>query len=245
MRYFNQKDAAVRYSIYRPKVHDVVIDWIYEATGKESFLNAIDIGCGTGDSLKPLYKIAKSVIGIDTSTEMLEIACNNNLNVTTGSYENIKSENTYDLISTCMAFHWFDQELAIKCYKRISQKNAIWIIYNFAFSCHEKSEKFNKWFFDYYLTKYPSPPRKKTVNAIPENDSEIEMLRSDKGIIPITFDKEKLIGYLSTQSNIEAAVKKGRSYEDITQELLKQIKNIDISGFFNYKYTYNIYKYIG
>jgi hypothetical protein len=53
------------------------------------------------------------------------------------------------------------------------------------------------------------------------------------------------VGYLSTHSNIEAAVKNGGSYDTICDSLLAEIGALDIGGHFHYKYTYTIYEYTG
>ena len=100
----------------------------------------------------------------------------------------------------------------------------------------------NEWFQKYYLKTYPAPPRNKPAPAIPEDDAQIELVEHEKGVIPIEFTPEGLVDYLSTQSNIEAAVKNGGSYDSICDSLLNQVRDIDITGHFKYRYTYRIYE---
>lgn len=243
MSYFTLQEAAERYDRFRPKVHDAVLKWLAPWTPEGGFGSAIDIACGTGDSTLPLLQISNRLIGVDASPAMLSQARGKGFEPRQASYDEIAEGNAFDLINCCMAFHWFDQDIAISSFKRISRPGAIWLIYNFAFAGHATSEAFNQWFFQHYLKQYPSPPRGKAAAVIPDNDSEIEILKADKGVIPLRFNREELIGYLTTQSNIEAAVRAGRKYETIEADLHTQLKQIDLDGDFNYAYTYGIYRY--
>ena len=74
------------------------------------------------------------------------------------------------------------------------------------------------------------------------DDAEVALLKQEKGAIPIQFTPEGLVGYLSTHSNIEAAVKNGGTYDAICDSLLTEIGSLDIGGHFHYEYTYTIYE---
>ena len=67
MQYFRLEEAARRYAVFRPKVHDIVLDWLSDCRADGPFHKAIDIACGTGDSTVPLARIANEVVGIDSS----------------------------------------------------------------------------------------------------------------------------------------------------------------------------------
>lgn len=136
---------------------------------------------------------------------------------------------------------WIGLASALAVYKRISSPGATWVIYNFAFGGHESSDVFNEWFLEYYLKTYPMPPRNRSAPVIPDDDTQIELVQHEGGVVPIELTPEGLVGYLSTQSNIEAAVKDGSSYDSICANLLKQVGVIDIAGYFKYRYTYGIY----
>ena len=244
-QYFTEADAGERYALYRPKVHKIALDWLKKAVSGRRFSYAVDVACGTADSTQPLMEIADQVLGIDASEEMLSMARKKGINVARADYSELPSFGRFDLISTCMAFHWFDSETAISSYKAASRQDAIWIIYNFAFGGHSTSNEFNDWFWKRYLKEYPSPPRGKMNNAIPEEDPEIELLVKDSGWMPLEFTLEQLFSYLSTQSNIEHQLRKGRRLKDIRKSILEQISVLNISGPFKYEYSYQIFKYIG
>ncbi len=241
-QYFTDINAGERYASYRPKVQQVLLKWLEIHLPGRIFDRAVDVACGTGDSMIPLKNICNDVIGIDSASEMLEIARSRGLKVEQADYLSLANYGQFDLISTCMAFHWFDSAKAFASYKQASTPGAIWLIYNFAFGGHTTSEEFNCWFYQEYLKEYPSPPRNKSSNVNPEADPEIHLLASDQGWLPIDFTKESLVGYLTTQSNIEEALRQGRPLEEIKAFLRKQLDQIDLSGDFKYAFTYEIFE---
>ncbi|MDN3649539.1 class I SAM-dependent methyltransferase [Reinekea marina] len=242
MTYFSLEEASNRYEQYRPKVHGVIKHWLKNAGITKRFDTAIDIACGTGDSTIPVIDISNSVQGIDLSEVMLNKARAKGLEVNQLGYEAAHTLGQFDLITTCMAFHWFDFEQAVQAYKQASSDSSIWLIYNFSFGGSVHSKEFNDWFFDTYLTLFPTPPRNsQTANF--EGVSNLEKLDSSKGTIPLSFDKAALIKYLTTQSNIEAAVHQGSSYEEVEAILQDSLQSIVFDEAFLYNYSYSIYRY--
>ena len=244
MPFFSQPEAARRYSQYRPKVHSELLTLVEVHFPPFKFKAAIDIACGTGDSLLPLAKYAENICGIDISCAMLEYARAKGLLVECCDVLSMDEGRKFDLITTCMAFHWFDQEKAVKKYKAISQPNAFWLIYNFAFAGHSTSIEFNHWFFQSYLSRYPSPPRQSMDGTQLNEDKDVVLIAKNSGNFDIAFDKPNLIGYLTTQSNIEKAVNEGQSYSDVEAYLLNEIESISIDGAFKYSYSYELFKHV-
>ncbi|NOK58249.1 MAG: class I SAM-dependent methyltransferase [Chloroflexi bacterium AL-W] len=242
---FTTSDVGKRYDQFRPKVHHVVQRWLQAGCGQRRYRRAIDVACGTGDSSLPLIDLADELVCVDSSTEMLTVARRKGLMTHQMDYSNIGNLGKFDLISTCMAFHWFDGETAINAYKNASNPGAVWLIYNFAFAGHASSAAFNAWLKNDYLATYPSPPRNKTSNVAPRDDTHIKLIKSDSGLIPIQFTKETLVGYLTTQSNIEHTVQHSGDYEQIQNDLLESLGKINITGSFKYTYTYEILQYTG
>ena len=241
--FFSINEAAHRYDKHRPRVHSQILKWLADSGIELNFNRSIDIACGTGHSTIPLTKISKETIGIDTSAEMLEKAAEKGLDTKKFSYENIHLLGKFDLISTCMAFHWFDENTAIESYKRASNKGAIWLIYNFYFGGHSTSNELNDWFYNSYLNEYPSPKRGAHFATICENDSSIERIGGKEGVIKINLTETGLVNYLTTQSNIEHAVIQGTSYEEIEENLTNQLVKFKFSNSFDYRYRYDIYRY--
>jgi SAM-dependent methyltransferase len=242
--FFSEAESARRYAAYRPKVHGIVLDWL-SAAGLERVERALDVACGTGDSTEPLREISSEVIGIDTSAAMLAHARKRGLDARQLDYESAGELGQFDLITTCMAFHWFDAPTAVAAFKKASRDGALWLVYNFYFAGHARNEDFNAWMRDGYLVDFPSPPRNKTADVLPADDPVLARIESTRGIVEVEFTAQSLVDYLSTQTNVEEAVRSGRSYEGICRQLLDEVGSFDLAGPFNYGYTYELYRYQG
>ncbi|WP_447895748.1 class I SAM-dependent DNA methyltransferase [Vreelandella sp. GE22] len=107
-QYFADTGVGERYDQYRPKVHSALFDILKRHLPVENFSRVVDVACGTGDSTLALLDIGRDVLGIDSSEEMLAIAKRRGLTVRQADYTELPQHGHFDLISTCMAFHWFD-----------------------------------------------------------------------------------------------------------------------------------------
>ncbi|MGP9498815.1 class I SAM-dependent methyltransferase [Halomonas sp. AOP43-D1-4] len=244
-QYFTEVGAGKRYDQYRPKTHQAVVQKMQQHIKGRRFERVVDVACGTGDSTVPLLAFGHNVMGIDSSDEMLAIAHKRGLSVRKADYSDLPQQGRFDLISTCMAFHWFDGARAIASYKAASSPGAVWLIYDFAFAGHTTSEQFNHWLRNEYFKRYPSPPRNRFDDMKLADDEELSVIASDCGWLPVEFTLEPLIGYLSTQSNIEEATRTGKKLDAIAAELRQELSGIDITGAFKYAYSYEILEYMG
>lgn len=242
MTYFVGENAAKRYDEHRPKVHDVVLSWLRKSCADVRYKHAIDIACGTGDSTIPLTKIADQVTAIDNSECMVAIARSKGLRAFHVALSDLDTHRKFDLISVCMAYHWLDPIDALRVFKQISTNNSTWIIYNFSFAGHSSSQEFNSWFQSTFLTDFPSPPRKSTTSSI-VLDKEISLIKDERGELPIQLNRQQLINYLMTMSNVEAAVSETTSYGEIEQEILRGLGHFTFDENFHYRYSYEMYRY--
>jgi predicted TPR repeat methyltransferase len=69
---FVGQSVATRYAEVRPPLHDRVVRLLAERLPKPE--RALDLGCGTGLSTRPMSSFAHTVIGVDVSEEMLRRA---------------------------------------------------------------------------------------------------------------------------------------------------------------------------
>jgi SAM-dependent methyltransferase len=243
--FFATAEAAALYNEYRPRVHEIALNWLADAFGPKRYSRAVDVACGTGHSSLPLAEVANEVVCLDASEAMLGYARKEGLTAHLGEYEILPTLGTFDLISTCMAFHWFETERAIEIYKQCSRPGATWLIYNFGFLGHSTNDQFNNWLKSTYLTRYPSPPRNSYSGVIPRDDPALSLVAEGKGTIGLDFDAHSLAHYFLTQSNVEEAVRKGASYSEIAQQLENELESFDLSGDFSYGYTYEVFSYVG
>lgn len=218
MTYFTAAEAARRYDRFRPKVHRVLVDWLATTAPGRRFSHALDLACGTGDSTVPLREIATQVTGVDASAEMLRHAEAKGLKVQLGTYEQLP-DGPYDLITVSMAWHWFDRARAITELRRVSAPSALWVISNFAFAGRPGDVAFQAWLKEWYLREFPSPQRQSmTFRATPDDRGLVELVHQQVPL-PLTFTRDELIGYFTTQSNVEARVRAGIRYDEVEKQI--------------------------
>ena len=238
MVYFSNPISAERYERFRPKVHAVALEWLAATTGPRRYRSALDVACGTGESTRPLLSIADLVEGVDTSIEMLSHARSKGLQVSVAPYDALPSRK-HDLLTACMAFHWFDRSRALDSFARASEDLATWLIYNFAFAGHSTDNEFNQWLLSWYYVEFPSPARTEPDFRVRNGDKGLVELAHESGAIPIRLDRADLIGYLTTQSNVEAKIQSGSTYESIERQIEASMPKTATSEF-RYAYSYTI-----
>ncbi|MBC7806813.1 MAG: class I SAM-dependent methyltransferase [Akkermansiaceae bacterium] len=230
INYFAHKTAAERYAQSRPFFHPLVIDKIRETVPLAfPVANALDVGCGTGQSTVALRGIADSVIGIDASPDMLSMALvGDNIRYVAAPAENIPSpDGVFDLVTVSLAFHWFDRPAFFGETRRVLRENGWLAIYNNAFRGEMvENPAFGRWLRDSFLTRFPTPAR----NNVPVTTEEADGFgfrlgwNEDYGN-QIVFSRDELAAYLLTQSNVIAAVEQGEEkIEEVYDWLLHELE---------------------
>lgn len=215
MNPFVHKAAAQRYAAARPYYHPEVIDRVraYLKMG-QALEHALDVACGTGQSCVALKSIARRIVGTDTSPEMLaEARADPAIEYIQAPAEQLPfPDEDFDLITVSSAFHWFQRGRFLAEANRLLPLSNWLIIYENHFRGAKMSgrQDFGEWFQTEYLAQFPGPPR----HGKPLDDEEAETagFRFDsrqRYSNDVAFTKEGLAHYLTTQSNIIAAVEEG------------------------------------
>ena len=230
MNYFDPKNAAERYSKGRPYFHSNTISHIQKQLNLDNKLDkALDIACGTGLSTKALLDIAVNVYGTDTSEEMLKWALSKDkIKYSIAQAENQPfSNNEFNLITVCSGVHWFNIDKFLVEANRLLTTNGWLVLYdNYFISEMQDINSFSKWYPEVYLKKFPAPKRNNSYNWSNDNlisknfilDNEIEFKN------PITYTKDELILYFTTQSNITAIIDSEQmTYSEVEEWLNKEL----------------------
>ena len=237
--FFRSVEAAHRYDRFRPQVHAVFLDWLSAAGLSGQYQHAIDIACGTGHSTIPLSRLADVVDAIDVSPEMVSVARSKGLPARVAAYSTLPAR-TYDLVNVCMAFHWFDRPEAVSCLHAASLPGAVWIVSNFALIGHASDAKFNDWYSNWYRTRFPAPARSSPGFRVAEDESFLVSLAESSGTLKVPFERQQLIGYLTTQSNVEAALRPGFGYLEVERDLDDYLPHVAEPDDYLYAYQYTI-----
>ncbi len=166
MNYFGDGIDAGRYARVRPYVHPTALAKFQSLVRIDiPIALALDVGCGTGQSTVVLTEIAKRVMGIDPSVDMLCHATpHSNVAYQQASAENIPfRDGQFDLITVAQAFHWFDQGAFLTEAHRLLKVQGWLVVYTSWFTGVMDGEPaFSDWWKGEYLRRFPTPPRNRT-----------------------------------------------------------------------------------
>jgi len=228
MSFFTHPTAAQRYRAARPYFHPLVVEIIRQICGLDDCENALDVGCGTGQSTVALTALARHVIGLDISQAMLDQAMPySGVRYIRSPAEMLPFANeSFDLLTAGLAFHWLDRQCFLPEAHRVLQHGSWLALYNDWF-CGSMAENtaFQKWCNESYLKHYPTPPR----NREPLTDGIVGAAGFEKIVRApfahqVVFSPETLVAYLLTQSNVIATVEQGdEGIQSVADWLLGQV----------------------
>jgi len=129
-------------------------------------------------------------------------------------------ENTFDLVTVGLAFHWFDQEKFLDEANRVLKPGGLLAIYNNYFiSEMREREDFSHWVRGQFLKRYMTPPRgRKKLTATFANAHGFDLSGPEGFPNDTPMTHEELAGYFLTQSNVISKVEEGsEKIEDVEQ----------------------------
>ncbi len=218
MNYFAHASAAERYATARPYFHPKAIKLLLELTGKQRFSSALDVACGTGMGTKALLEVSDDVTGCDTSPEMLEFARQHvpNTLFLENSAESLPFEvSSLELITTFLAFHWFDGAKFLKEAAWVLQQDGYLMIVQHIFNSTLEGHEAFKSNMDVFYENYPQPPRN-SLRLEPEAaiNFGFQMVAKQQWHETFAMNAKEVAQYISTQSNIIAKVEQGEESLD-------------------------------
>lgn len=215
MNFFSPRSAAERYARGRPFFHPLIIQRSIEFLSlTEPLPRALDVGCGTGLSTIALKAIARQVVGVDASAEMIAFAPQDaRIKYLVATAENLPfGARRFDLLTMSQVFHWLEKAAFFAEARRVLCAHGRLIIYDNYFSDQtDINAEFQAWHLESYLRRYPPPLRAWT--KITEEDAQAEgfrLLLHERLENTISFSPEELVDYFVSQSNVIAAVEGGK-----------------------------------
>ena len=229
MKFFTDSSEAVRYARSRPYFHPLAIKRAKKVFDIEKPVSlALDVACGTGQSTKALLSIAERVIGFDISWNMLANAgrdrriCYVNAQAESMPF---KSGST-SMISNALSFHWFDRNKFLYESWRVLSPEGLLLIYSNGFrGIMRENPAFQNWGQKTYIEHFPIPPRdSKPLTPEEAKGNGFVFIAEDIYENEVTFTPEELVAYLTTQTNVVAAIEEGKeSYESAHHWLIEQV----------------------
>ena len=161
--YFDAQTAARRYADGRPYFHPRIIWRIRQRLPAAwPVPRALDVACGTGLSTVALKPLAREIVGMDISAEMLRLApADPQISYVVAPAEDLPFPDAhFDLVTVCAALHWLDAQEFFGEARRVLRAGGHMVIYDHAFnSTMEGNPAFHSWLKRVYRKAYPWPPR--------------------------------------------------------------------------------------
>ena len=221
MRYFERAELARRYQSYRPRVHTQVVQEIAALRPPRALESALDVCCGTGHSTEALATLAPAVCACDASVAMLSTARQavSSARLVRSDAESLPfSARAFDLVTVSMAFHWLDQQRFLGEAARVLVPGGELWVYNLLFpGVLLGDETFLAWHLERYLARYPVPARHRATLASLLQSGKLPLAFAGEQQLryEVSFTATELRCYLTTSSNIEAALRRGASLRDV------------------------------
>lgn len=222
MSFFATSDVASGYAQSRPYFHPEVIQRIKAYIGIDhKYRCALDVGCGAGLSTLALREIAASVVGVDSSAAMVESAIREEgIEYFNYPAENLPFQRRFELVTLAGSVNWIDRPQFFSEAKRILNADSFVVVYdNNILGIMEEDDRFETWYRDSYLKKYPKPPRDESPITREEAVGYgFEFVHSEDYTNKVKFTLDGFIDYILTQSNITVALEKETEGADAIRE---------------------------
>lgn len=214
--FFQSESVAARYGKARPFFHPYVMKLVGEKLALAAPLpQALDVGCGTGQSSIALRSLAQQVLGLDNSPAMLQHALKEpGVSYQFGQAEKLPvSDETIDLVTVGQAFHWFHRQTFYLEAARVLRPQGHLVIYTHMLEhpC-----------LSFFPQRYPSPYKFQ-----PQIENEVSFFGfSTRANFPyaetLRLELKTTVDYLLTLSNVEAQLQ-SRALADIEHELTQEL----------------------
>lgn len=222
IRSFEAKEHAQLYAKYRPTYPCGMYEEIFkyctslaELRDKSRLDLAVDVGCGSGQSTRPLCDYFRHVIGNDVSEEQINSASaqtadtdiNKNVDFRAGPGEDLSflKDRSVDLITTAQALPWLNLDLFYKEVRRVLKPNGVFAAYGYGINTldDEDADKLINEFYWDLLGDYYYDCRHHVINHLRDLKFPFEpttRIETENISIRRQWPLSAYIGYLSTSS---------------------------------------------
>ncbi|MCY3957391.1 MAG: class I SAM-dependent methyltransferase [Chloroflexi bacterium] len=173
----------------------------------------LDVACGTGLSCIALKQIAKRIVGSDISAAMLAQAeRDERIDYLRCPAEALPlASRSFDLLTVSSGLHWFERHAFLAEARRVLRPRGWLVIYDSFFSANLRGNPaFKPWFNSTYLQRFPTPLRdNQPLGDQSARHAGFHLLAQEKYASVVFFDREQLVDYLLTQTNVLAAIQGG------------------------------------
>lgn len=209
------------YAQSRPPVHPLVIERMRVRFNHRWFRKALDVGCGSGLSTRPLALLAQEVVGLEPGVEMLAWtpASAPGARFVAASAESLPFRvAAFDLITAAGALNYVNLDRFFPEAARVLSPSGILAVYDFSPGrSFPESGALDTWFGE-FTCRYPWPPaeaRELNPSILTEIALGFHLDGRDDFEIPLTLSPQFYLDYMMTETNVAFAERRGIPHEEI------------------------------
>ncbi len=218
-RLFDHDRVAAGYASARPYLHPEIFAVIHDVVGRAApFRRALDVGCGTGLSSSALLDLAREVVGIDASVEMLRHArrASGIRYVASGAEALPFPPGTFGLVVACGSIDWVDRSRFVPLAAELLERGGWLVPLDFGDAGRSPEVPgLARWYDEVFQGRYPRPASSDptiTAGEAARNGFEAPVHRDFASIA--SFTARQYAAFLMTESNVIAAIEYGSEDED-------------------------------
>ncbi len=220
--HFADAGVASRYVEGRPYVHELVVQDIVRHAGRVA--RAVDVGAGTGLSTRALLRCAASVIGVDSSEEMLAAAFRNTaVRYVCGTAERLPlSSASVDVATLSAAFHWCDHDELFGELERVVRPGGWIAIYDVELADVVESPALVEWLQHEYWPSLPLCVHFGAFDAATDVRPPFALVSDTRNRTVLPMRADDMIAFVLSQAGSLNAVSTGFTSLDMLERRLRQ-----------------------
>ena len=208
----NFSEQSATYAQFRPGYPQELFDWLY--THCLHYDTAWDCATGNGQAAIKLSDKFKVVYATDISINQLDNAMQiPNIIYSEGKAEEPEfADNSFDLVTTAQALHWFDHSLFFKAVQRVAKPGALFA--GWGYNLPGVNPAINDILDNFYrnvVGPYWDAERKYVDNEYRDIALPFEEIPCPGFGMSYHWTAEHMIGYLNSWSAVQHYIKKNRS----------------------------------
>lgn len=211
--WFDDASVARRYRVARPRFYHRVTERIrarLAKDGKRRVHLALDVACGPGLFAVELARLADEVIAIDPAPAMLRHALRRkNIRYVRGPAERLPvDDDSIELISVGLAYHWFRQPAFLQEAYRALAPGGLLAVFSHACEFRMVGDgRLRRWADRSFSSAFPAVPRAgEFVTADAARRAKLALERMQRFRHAMEFDARSFVEYICTHSNVLAKI---------------------------------------
>lgn len=224
---------AEGYARSRPPLHARIVARACELIGlKTPVALAIDLGCGSGLSMRPLLKLAERVIGLDPAHAMVVLAnqlAAPALAVTAEGEAVPLRPGSVDLMTAAGSLNYSNPDRVLPEIGRVLRPDGVLCAYDFSQGRgSDTCPSLADWFAE-FERRYPRPESEALLldpEIIASRASGFSVVAAENLRLSHRMSKEEYCAYLMTETNVAAALRQGAAETAIREWIEESLTGV-------------------